>query len=114
MDTGAKLFTEPSWQNGFKLRCDYRAASDFNPSVSELLNLVKQDRKLRFTFDKSQCAILVSSDSFFDIIRTWQMMSEDSIVTSYVFKELGQALKWLGISAEHFERMENRINTINK
>jgi hypothetical protein len=68
MDTGAKLFAEPSWQNGFKLRCDYRAASDFNPSVSEFQNLVKPDRNIRTTFDKSLCAVLASSDSVFDIV----------------------------------------------
>jgi hypothetical protein len=112
MDIGAQLFADPSWQNGFKLLCDYRAASDFNPNVSELQNLVNQDRKLRPTFDKSLCAILVASDSIFDIARVWQMMSEDSIVKSCVFKELGQALKWLGIGAESYERMENHINTM--
>jgi hypothetical protein len=112
MTAGAQLFTDSSWENGFKVLADYRGITEFNPSVKELENLVKQDSVLNPKFDKSHMAVVVPNEFLFNIMRVWEMMSLENIIHSRVFKDLSPALDWLGVSLEQFERIESRVNTM--
>ncbi len=106
MTEGARMFAENEWANGFNILCDYREITDFNLKTEDIEKIVDQDKNNELLFDKSKCAIVAGSDLIFGISRMWEILSEDNKIMTMIFRNIEDALKWLGINELVFQSIK--------
>jgi hypothetical protein len=95
MIEGARMFAETEWENGFNILCDYREITEFNPVCEDVQRVVDQDKKHEPLFDKSKCAVVAKGDLVFGISRMWEILSQDTNLSTMVFRDIREAINWL-------------------
>ena len=106
MIQGERMFAEGEWRNGFSILCDYREITELNVTSEEVKRLVGQDKKNERLFDKSKCAVVATKDFIFGLSRMWEILSEDTSLTKMVFKDIADAIRWLGLDLDVSDWME--------
>ena len=97
MTTGSKIFANSEWINGFNILLDYREISELGVKTEDIENIVDQDKRNEYLFDKSKCAIVADSDLVFGLSRMWEAYSEDTKIKAMVFRNIEDSLRWLGM-----------------
>lgn len=108
MTEGARMFAEKEWQNGFDILCDYRGITEFSLSSNDVKNVVDQDKKNEPLFDNSKCAIVANRDLVFGFSRMWEILAEDTNLTKMVFRDIKDAMNWLGMDMNFLDSMQKR------
>ena len=95
MTTGAKIFANSKWINGFNILLDYREISELGVKSEDIENIVDQDKRNEYLFDQSKCAIVADNDLVFGLSRMWEAYSEDTKIKAMVFRNIEDSLRWL-------------------
>ena len=98
--TGAKVFAESEWTNGFNILIDYREISKFEVKAEGVHKIINQDKANKHLFDQSKCAIVADSDLVYGLSRMWEILSEDSKIPTMIFRNIEDALQWLGLDRD--------------
>lgn len=105
LSEGARMFGEPEWENGTNILCDYSEITDFSIDTRDIEKVVRQDKKNDPIIGKCKCAVVAKDDYVFGFSRMWEILSMDTELTSMVFRNLKDALRWLGL-----DRYENLLS----
>lgn len=103
---GARMFAETEWQNGFNILCDYRAITEFDLSNEDIKMIADRDKVHEPIFDKSKCAVVATSDLIFGLSRMWEIISEDTSLTTMIFRDIRKAIDWLEIDMDFLATMK--------
>ncbi|MBN1163735.1 MAG: hypothetical protein JXB45_04100 [Candidatus Krumholzibacteriota bacterium] len=98
IDSYTKLFSDPEFDLGYNLLIDLRQAESVNRS-SAALHTIASMVKARYQGSKQQpkTAIIASSDLSYGLSRMYQAYSDAVSGESSVFRNLDEALEWLGV-----------------
>ena len=107
MIEGARMFTDSEWINGFNILCDYRKITEFDLKSSDLSQIVEQDKNNEPLFDKSKYAIVADSDLVFGISRMWEILSENNLITTMIFRNTIDSLRWLNLEESVFQSVKD-------
>ena len=97
MTTGARIFTDSEWVNGFNIILDYREITELHVKTEDVKKIVAQDKRNEHLFNQSKCAIVAGSDLVFGLSRMWEAFSEDTKIETMVFRNIEDSLRWLGM-----------------
>lgn len=103
---GARMFAEKEWFNGFSVLCDYREIDVFDLETEDIDGIVNQDKINERLFDQSKCAIVSGSNVVFGISRMWEILSENNRIETMVYRDIEDALRWLGIDEHIFQSIK--------
>jgi hypothetical protein len=103
--TGARIFAEDEWENGFSILLDYREVTEMDVHREEIMSLVSQDKENMHLFDKSKCAVVAESDIVFGLSRMWEALAWDIKATKMIFRDIDDAVNWLGLSSDFIDSM---------
>ncbi len=106
---GAGMFAESEWTNGFNVLIDYREITKFIVKTEDMGRIVSQDMSNEFLFDQSKCAIVASSDLVFGVSRMWETFSEKNKITTMIFRNIEDALKWLDMDEHALQSIEDML-----
>ena len=107
MIEGARMFAETEWENGFNILCDYREITEFDLSNEDIHKVTDQDKLHEPIFDKSKCAVVATSNLVFGLSRMWEILSQNTNLTTMVFKDIREAIDWLEMDMDFFATMKN-------
>ncbi len=97
---GARMFAEPEWENGFNILCDYREISEFDLDREDVEEIVASDKRNEPLLDESRCAVVATDNLVFGISRMWEILSHDTRLTNMVFRDMDEAMAWLGLESD--------------
>ena len=103
---GARLFAENAWENGFRILCDYRKITEFNISNEDVRRIVDQDKQHEPLFDQSKCAVVAVDNLVFGLLRMWESLSYDNRLLKMIFRDMDEALEWLGVGLDFLGSMK--------
>ncbi len=86
--------------------CDYREVTELDVNSEDVNRIVAQDKRQEPLFDKSKCAVVTTDDLVYGMSRMWEILSDDTRLTTEVFRDINDALKWLGLDLDSFDWME--------
>ena len=69
-------------------------------TTTQVIEMADWSRELNKPLQPSKSAFLVSTDLMFGQIRQYEIFSQESHITRYVFRDLDEALEWLEIDPE--------------
>ena len=96
-DIFSELIKHRDWQPGFDILCDYREIVDFDVSTQDIDEITKWQISMDHMIGNGKCAVVASRDSVFGMSRMWEMISANRSQDICVFRELDDAVSWLGI-----------------
>ena len=105
---GTKLFSDEDWENGFNLLLDYREVTETDLCSQGIMKIVIQDKQNEFLFDKSKCAVIADKDILYGLSRMWELLSIENKGEKMVFRDVNDALSWLGLSSEFLDQIESQ------
>ena len=95
VETDAKVLSDPSWENGFELLCDYRAMAIPIADLTGIEKLVEHDVEHAHLHDESRAAVVAPKDVVFELSRMWEALSKEGGLTGKVFRTMAEAVDWL-------------------
>jgi hypothetical protein len=97
-DIYSELIKHRDWQAGFDILCDYRSIEDFDVSTQDIDEIAEWQTSIDSMIGNGKCAVVASRDSVFGMSRMWELISAERSQHICVFRELDDAMSWLGIS----------------
>ena len=96
-DIYSKLIMHSDWQAGFDILCDYRRIEDFDVTSQDIDEISEWQTSIDTKIGNGKCAVVASRDSVFGMSRMWEMISAERSQHICVFRELDDAVSWLGV-----------------
>lgn len=96
-DIYSELIKHRDWQAGFDILCDYRSIEDFDVSSRDIDEIAEWQTSIDSMIGNGKCAVVASRDSVFGMSRMWEMISAKRSQHICVFREMDDAMSWLGI-----------------
>lgn len=93
------LAADPGFKLNFNQLCDYRDVKEIRADAAAIRELAA----LNPFGAGARRALIVSSDVVFGMARMYQILTESSPDEFEVFRDLDEALKWLGVADEKAE-----------
>jgi len=98
LQMGTRLFSDQDWETGFNVLLDYRDIEHMDIQGREVRQIIDLDKANKAKFKGSKCAVVSDLNHVFGLSRMWQIMSDGvADMDSMVFRNLSQALDWLGL-----------------
>jgi hypothetical protein len=95
---GNSFLNDEDWENGFDILLDYREVTQLDVYGKDVQKIVANDMMNEHFFDKSRCAVVAEKDFVYGLARMWEAFSEQTKIKSKLFKDMDNALDWLGLS----------------
>jgi hypothetical protein len=92
-----ELIRHDDWQAGFDILCDYRGIENFDVSTRDIDEIAEWQSSIDKKIGSGKCAVVASRDSVFGMSRMWEMISADRSQRICVFREMDDAVSWLGV-----------------
>jgi len=96
-DIYSELIKHRDWRPGFDILCDYREIEDFDVSSRDIDEISEWQTSIDNMIGNGKCAVVASRDSVFGMSRMWEMISANRSQHICIFRELDDAVSWLGI-----------------
>jgi hypothetical protein len=93
-----KLVSDPEFKPGFVELSDVRFITELRVSADDIQRFVMQDRSEAEQLQDFKLAIIVSGSTEFGLGIMYETMSSESSANVRIFRDMGQAREWLGIS----------------
>lgn len=106
MREGARMFAETDWENGFNILCDYRNITELDLRSEDINRIASRDRVHEPIFDKSKCAVVAENDLIFGLSRMWEIVSEDTSLTTMIFRDIREAIDWLEMDVDFLAKIK--------
>jgi len=94
------IFTETvkhtDWDAGFSMLCDYDEILNFDVTTDDIYKIVEWQESIDAMIGDGRCAVIGSSDLVYDMNRVWQTLSSGRSQKICVFRQMNDALTWLG------------------
>ena len=84
------------WQAGFNMLCDYRKIENFDVTSQDIEEIAEWQASMDALIGKGRCAVVASKDSVYGMSRMWEILSSTRSQQIYVFREISDAVSWLG------------------
>jgi len=75
--------------------CDLTNIEDYSITTEEIKTLAEQDIKASALNKSMIIAVVGEKDVIYGLLRMWQSFSSSAYITSKVFRNLGDAKKWI-------------------
>ena len=98
------LSKDPRYLPPMNKLVDFRKCRDYALTREEAEKFAGLNRDLSPVFTDEKCAIVAPGDLEYGMSRVHEMYTSGSGVDITVFRRLGDALTWLGIDADPFEK----------
>ena len=106
---GNNLFSDEGWEDGFDVILDYREAVKMDLNMEDVRQIVRQDKVNNTHLKGCRCAVVANGDHAYGLSRMWQMMSDgETNVDAMVFRDISQALDWLGLAPEILDSLDSQ------
>ena len=94
-----KIFSHTDWQPGFDILCDYSRIEDFDVTYQDINDLSEWHTSIDAMIGEGRCAVAASKDALYGITRIWEILSSESLQHICVFRQIKDAVLWLGCPA---------------
>jgi hypothetical protein len=98
------LSRDPRYRPPMNKLVDFRQCRDYALTREEAENFAGLNRDLGTVFSNEKCAIVAPGDLEYGMSRVHEMYTTGSGLEITVFRQLQDALDWLGIDAEALEK----------
>jgi hypothetical protein len=98
------LSKDPRYRPPMNKLVDFRECLDYALSREEAEKFAALNRDLGPAFKNEKCAIVAPGDLEYGMSRVHEMYTSGSGLNITVFRQLGEALKWLGIAPDIIEK----------
>ncbi len=103
MDHVDELCQDPKYKAPMKKLVDYRQIKKLDLSMDEQERFVEKKTSVKELFSGEKCAIVAPTDYGFALARVHGALSEGSNIDTSVFRDLNEALTWLGVELDDDE-----------
>jgi len=86
------------WQAGFYMLCDYSEIENFDVSSQDIEDIAEWLTSIDALIGDGRCAVVASKDSVYGMSRMWEILSSDRSQHICVFRQINDAVAWLGSS----------------
>ena len=93
----SELIRHSDWRAGYDILCDYRQIEDFDVSARDIDEISEWQTSIDNLIGNGKCAVVASRDSVFGMSRMWEMIYTERSQDICIFRELDDALLWLGM-----------------
>jgi len=97
------LSKDPLYQPPMKKLVDFRKCRKYDLTRDQVEKFATLNRELSNFFINEQCAIVAPGDLEYGMSRAHEMYTYESGIDIQVFRQLHEALDWLGIEGSEFE-----------
>lgn len=94
----AEIINHEEWQPGFNILCDYREIEKFNVNFKDIVDLTDWQISVDARLGNGRCAIVASRDLVYGMSRMWEILSAERSLKIGVFRNMDDAVSWLGYS----------------
>ena len=102
-----KLSQDPNYNAPMKKLIDYRQIKYLDLSMQEQEVFAQKKAEFNTSYIGEKCAIVVPTDVGFGIARIHGALMDDSNIDTMVFRDVNEALNWLGIDSDEGELIGN-------
>jgi hypothetical protein len=98
LDAFQALLADPRFKAGFSQLCDYRDVTDAHLGGSEMREIVAAEQGSLDLLTGARIALVAPEDFSFGLGRMWEILADRMPFETYVFRSLGEATAWLGLT----------------
>ena len=84
------------WQSGFNMLCDYSNIENFDVSTKDIDDITEWQFSIDKLIGDGRCAVIASKDSVYGMSRMWEILSSERSQQICVFRQMNDAINWLG------------------
>lgn len=84
------------WQAGFNMLCDYSRIEHFDVTYQDIDKINEWQTSIDVLIGKGRCAVVASRDFVYGMTRMWEIISSNRQQQISVFRQVKDALIWLG------------------
>ena len=84
------------WQAGFNMLCDYSNIENFDVSTKDIDDITEWQVSIDELIGDGRCAVIASKDSVYGMSRMWEILSSERSQQICVFRQMNDAITWLG------------------
>ena len=99
-DIFLEIVEHEDWQAGFSMLCDYSGIENFDVTTKDIDDITEWQTSIDALIGDGRCAVIACKDSVFGMSRMWEMMSSERSQQICVFRQINDAVTWLGHTAE--------------
>ena len=88
------------WQSGFNMLCDYSNIENFDVSTKDIDDITEWQVSIDKLIGDGRCAVIASKDSVYGMSRMWEILSSERSQQICVFRQMNDAITWLGNKME--------------
>jgi len=87
---------DKDWDAGFSMLCDYNEILDFDVTPDDIYKIIEWQESIDAMIGDGRCAVIASRDLVYGMNRLWQTLSSGRSQKVFVFRQINDALTWLG------------------
>ncbi len=95
-----EIVEHEDWQAGFNMLCDYSNIDDFNVTTRDINDITEWQSSIDALIGDGRCAVVACSDSVYGMSRMWEIISSERSQHICVFRQMDDAVTWLGDAVE--------------
>jgi len=94
-----ETFSHADWQADFNMLCDYSRIESFDVTYQDIDDLTEWQTSIDVLIGKGRCAVVASKDAVYGMTRMWEILSSERLQHICVFRQIKDAVLWLGCPA---------------
>ena len=91
-----KTVKHEDWQAGFNMLCDYSNIEDLDVTTSDMDDITEWQSSIDALIGAGRCAVVARKDSVYGMSRMWEIISSERSQQICVFRQMNDAVTWLG------------------
>ena len=95
-DIFLEIVEHEDWQAGFNMLCDYSNIENFDVSTKDIDDITEWQVSIDELIGDGRCAVIASKDSVYGMSRMWEILSSERSQQICVFRQMNDAITWLG------------------
>ena len=94
-----KTVGHEDWQAGFNMLCDYSGIENFDVTSQDIDDITEWQTSIDSLIGNGRCAVVASRDAVYGMSRMWEILSSERSQKIGVFRNITDAVSWLGNTA---------------
>jgi len=84
------------WTADFNMLCDYNKILNFDVTPDDIYKIIEWQESIDAMIGDGRCAVIASRDLVYGMSRMWQTLSSGRSQKVCVFRQMNDAVFWLG------------------
>jgi hypothetical protein len=84
------------WNAGFNMLCDFNKILNFDVTSDDIYKIIEWQESVDAMIGDGKCAFIAGSDLVYGMSRMWQTLSSGRSQKVGVFRQMNDAIIWLG------------------